>query len=159
MSLNPIGSSSPQAVTNRLLQKLPPPGASAAEPDNFSGILGDLMSISSSTPPAAKEASQAPPPAVSQAMNDLLSNQKDVQGDLGLLKGYFAQSPQTLNSLMGALQGKPADDKVAGASGQAKVDNRQAQAIAKYLAEAQKADAREMEGDGMTGLGVVALFG
>ena len=157
MSLNPIGSSSSQAVTNRLLQKLPPPGASAAEPDNFSGILGDLMSISSSTPPAAKAAAEAPPPAVSQAMNDLLSGQKDVQGDLGLLKGYFAQSPQSLNSLMGALQGAPAADKAA-AGGRDKVDDRQAQAIAKYMAEAQKADAREAEG-GMSGLGVVALFG
>ena len=157
MSLNPIGSSSSQAVTNRLLQKLPPPGASAAEPDNFSGILGDLMSISSSTPPAAKAAAEAPPPAVSQAMNDLLSGQKDVQGDLGLLKGYFAQSPQSLNSLMGALQGAPAADKAA-TGGRDKVDDRQAQAIAKYMAEAQKADAREAEG-GMSGLGVVALFG
>ena len=158
MSLNPLGSSSPQAVSNRLLQKLPPPGASAAEPDNFSGILGDLMSITSSTPPAAKDTASAAPPAVAQAMSDLLSSQKDVQGDLGLLKGYFAQSPQSMNNLMGALQGTPAGDKAAGPAGRERVDDRQAQAIAKYMAEAQKAEAREAEG-GMTGLGMIALFG
>lgn len=161
MAINSVGSSSPQAVSNRLLQKLPPPGAAGGEPDNFSAVLGDLMTLSpTASAPSKAAAPPPPPPAVSQAMSDLFNGQKDVPGDLAQLKGYFAQSPQTLNSLMGALQGGGETEGSAGVSSARKrSDDRQAQAIAKYLTEAQNADAREAERGAASGIGVIELFG
>ena len=160
MAINSVGSGSPQAVTNRLLQKLPPPGAGAAEPDDFSAVLGDLMTLSPNASAAGKAEAAPPPPAVRQAMSDLFNGQKDVQGDLAQLKGYFAQSPQTLDSLMGALQGGGSAQAGSGVEeARKRTDDRQAQAIARYLTEAQNADAREAERGNASGIGVIELFG
>ena len=145
MDFNSIGSSSPQGVSNRLAPKQPPAVARPGQPDNFNGILGDLMPLSSSAPPARQvDGAAAAPPAVSQAMSDLLSTQKDVKGDLGKLKGYFAQSPQSLTSVIGALKGDTGiygpSGSVGAAKGQDQLDDVQAQAMLRYLEKASQDD-------------------
>lgn len=159
MAINSVGSGSPQAVTNRLLQKMPPPGSGSGEPDGFSAMLGDLMTLSPNKAAAGKPEAAPPPPAVSQAMSDLFNGQKDVQADLAQLKGYFAQSPQALNSLMGALQNGAVEATPEVAEARKRTDDRQAQAIAKYLTEAQKSDSREADRNSASGVGVIELFG
>jgi hypothetical protein len=99
MSVPSIGSSLSQSVTSQLLQQLLSEGTSS-QTQTGAGALGDLLSLS----PAAQQLNQAPT-AVSKAMSDLLTDQKDVQGDLAQLKGYFQQNPQALASLLGSLQG------------------------------------------------------
>jgi len=61
---------------------------------------GDLLTVS----PAAQQLAKAPE-AVTKALTDLLSEQKDIAGDLAQLKAYFKQNPQKLASVLGRLQG------------------------------------------------------
>ena len=64
--------------------------------------------------PAAQALTQVPS-SVTQAMNDILSGQKDVQGDLSQLRSYFQKNPQDLASILGSLQGGAGTYSPAGA--------------------------------------------
>jgi hypothetical protein len=164
LDISSIGSNSPQAVSNRLVHRPPSPAADLGEREDFSGTLGGLMTLNGSSAATGKpEASAGPSPAVTQAMSDLVSDQKDVPGDLSQLKSFFAQSPQGLSTFMSALQGgasASSSSEIGLAPTRSRTDDRQSQAVARYLAEAQRADARELEqaqGDGRAG--VISLFG
>jgi hypothetical protein len=100
MSVSSVGSNQTQTIASALLQQLMASESSAQGTSSASGLLGDLMTLS----PAAQQLTQAPD-AVTQAMGDLFSSQKDVQGDLAKLRSYFQQNPQGLESLMNSLQG------------------------------------------------------
>jgi hypothetical protein len=100
MSINPVGSDQSQSIGSLLLQQLNANSTSAQGSNGLSGVLGDLLSLS----PAAQQLTKAPE-AVTKAMTDLLSTQKDVAGDLAQLKTYFEQNPQSLAGVLGSLQG------------------------------------------------------
>ena len=100
MSLPSVGSNQTRTIGSTLLQQLAAEESSSQSTSGDSGILGDLMSLS----PAAQQLTQAPD-AVTQAMGDLFSGKKDVQGDLALLQSYFQQNPQNLTSLLSSLEG------------------------------------------------------
>ena len=85
---------------------------SSTSQSTTTGSLEDLLSLS----PAAQQLAQAPS-AVVNAMGDLLSGQKDVQGDLSQLKSFFQQNPQNLASLLSSLQGSSGTYGVSNASG------------------------------------------
>lgn len=98
MSVPAVGSNGSQSVQSLLLQQLM--ASQGGQPSTLPDALSDLLNLS----PAARQLSQAPA-AVTQAMGDLLTAQKDVQGDLAKLKAYFQDHPQSLTSLLGTLQG------------------------------------------------------
>ena len=100
MSLPSVGSNQAQTIGSTLLQQLAAEESSSQGTSGDSGLLGDLMSLS----PAAQQLTKAPD-AVTQAMGDLFSGKKDVQGDLAQLQSYFQQNPQSLASLLSSLQG------------------------------------------------------
>jgi lipopolysaccharide biosynthesis regulator YciM len=100
VSIPTVGSNQTQTIGSTLLQQLMAEESSSQGTSGDSGVLGDLMSLS----PAAQQLTQAPD-AVTQAMGDLFSGKKDVQGDLALLQSYFQQNPQNLASLLSSLQG------------------------------------------------------
>jgi hypothetical protein len=54
--------------------------------------------------PAAQQLTKAPD-AVTNALADLLSGQKDTAGDLTQLKAYFQKNPQSLASVLNSLKG------------------------------------------------------
>jgi hypothetical protein len=99
MSIPTIGSNQTQTLGTALLQQLAAEESGAQGTSGNSGLLGDLMTLS----PAAQQLTQAPD-AVTQAMGDLFSGKKDVQGDLALLQSYFQQNPKNLTSLLSSLQ-------------------------------------------------------
>lgn len=100
MSVTPVVSNPLQSAGSQLLQQLLATGSGAQNPAGLSGLLGDLVTLS----PAAQQLTKAPA-AVSQAMEDLLSTQQDVAGDLAQLKTYFQENPQGLANVLGSLQG------------------------------------------------------
>jgi lipopolysaccharide biosynthesis regulator YciM len=100
VSIPTVGSNQTQTIGSTLLQQLAAEESNSQGTNGDSGILGDLMSLS----PAAQQLTQAPD-AVTQAMGDLLSGKKDVQGDLAKLQSYFQQHPQSLAGLLSSLQG------------------------------------------------------
>jgi lipopolysaccharide biosynthesis regulator YciM len=100
VSISTVGSNQTQTIGSALLQQLAAEESSSQSTSGDAGILGDLMSLS----PAAQQLTQAPV-AVTQAMSDLFSGKKDVQGDLAKLQSYFQQNPQNLASLLSSLQG------------------------------------------------------
>jgi hypothetical protein len=100
MSVTPVGSNQSQSIGSMLLQQLMASGTNSQGTTGTSGALGDLLTLS----PAAQQLTQAPA-AVTQAMSDLFSGQKDVQGDLAQLKSFFSQNPQQLASVLSSLQG------------------------------------------------------
>ena len=100
MSLTPVPSNQTQAIGSALLQQLAAGLSTSQSSSGESGLLGDLLTLS----PTAQKLTQAPA-AVTQAMGDLLSGHKDVQGDLAQLQSYFQQNPQNLTSLLSDLQG------------------------------------------------------
>lgn len=101
MSIQSIDSSTSQSLGAQLLQLLANgSGTGSHDSTSLESILGDLTTLSSASQQLAKA-----PAAVTQAMSDLLSGQKDVQGDLAQLKTYFKQNPQSLASVLSSLQG------------------------------------------------------
>ena len=105
MSISPVASSSVastniQTLRDQLLQQLNNTASGSQDLSGSSSALGDLLTLS----PAAQQLTQAPA-AVTQAMNDLLSSQNDVQGDLSHLKAYFKQNPNSLAAVLSSLQG------------------------------------------------------
>lgn len=115
MSLVPIGASltqTSQSAGTQLLQQLLSQGNGTQDTTNLSGLLGDLMTLS----PAAQQLQKAPS-AVVEAMSDIFSGQKDVQGDLAKLKAYFQENPQQLSTLLSNLQGSQGTYGPTGATG------------------------------------------
>ena len=100
MSVPSVGSNQTQTIGTMLLQQLMANESNSQNTSGTSGILGDQLTLS----PAAQQLTQVPE-AVSQAVGDLFSSQKDVRGDLAKLQGYFQQNPQSLTSLLSSLQG------------------------------------------------------
>jgi len=98
LSVTSVGSNPSQTIGSLLLQQLAANGASSQGTSDATGLLGDLLTLS----PAGQQLAQAPA-AVTQAMQDLLSGQKDVQGDLAQLKSYFQEHPQSLAALLNGL--------------------------------------------------------
>jgi hypothetical protein len=103
MTITSIGSNGSQNIGTLLLQELNANAANSASSTGSSSLLGDLMTLS----PAAQQLASAPD-AVTQAMNDLLSGQKDTNGDIAQLKSYFQQHPQGLASVLSSLNGTTA---------------------------------------------------
>jgi hypothetical protein len=100
MSVTAVSSDQTQTLSSLLLQQVMANGSGSQDTSGATGALGDLLTLS----PGAQQLAQAPD-AVVQAMQDLFSGQKDTQGDLAQLKGYFQKHPQSLVSLLGSLQG------------------------------------------------------
>jgi len=100
MSINSVGSDQSQSIGSLLLQQLNAVGTGTQDANGLSSALGDLLTLS----PAAQQLTKAPE-AVTQAMTDLFSGQKDVSGDLAQLKTYFEQNPQSLSGVLSSLQG------------------------------------------------------
>lgn len=101
MSLSPVSSDNSQSIGSLLLQQLNAASAGTTQDSSgLSGVLGDLLTIS----PTAQQLTQAPS-AVTQALSDILSGQKDVAGDLSQLKAYFQKNPQSLAGVLSSLQG------------------------------------------------------
>jgi hypothetical protein len=112
MSITSIGSNSSQNIGNLLMQELSASGTTSQNATDASGLLGDLMTLS----PAAQQLTKAPD-AVTQALGDLFSGQKDANGDLAQLKSYFQQHPQSLASVLESLQGTTATYGTSSSSG------------------------------------------
>lgn len=102
MSIASIGTtaSQSQSLGNLLLQQLNALDASSQAANATPSTTGDLLTVS----PAAQQLAKVPD-AVTKALTDLLSGQKDTAGDLAQLKAYFKQNPQGLASVLGRLQG------------------------------------------------------
>jgi hypothetical protein len=112
VSINSVGSDQSQSIGSLLLQQLNASNGSAQDANGLSNALGDLLTLS----PAAQQLTKAPD-AVTQAMADLFSGQKDVSGDLAQLKAYFQQNPQSLTSVLSSLQGGTATYGASGGQG------------------------------------------
>jgi hypothetical protein len=100
MSVTPVGSNGSQSIGSLLLQQLLSTGAGTSNPSGLAGLLGDQLTLSS----ASQQLAQAPD-AVTQAMSDLFSGQKNIQDDLAQLKSYFQQNPQSLAGVLSSLTG------------------------------------------------------
>ena len=100
MSVNLIGTNSSQSIASVPPQPARMGGPGAQNGAKAASQAGDALKLS----PAAQALTQVPS-AVSQAMSDILSGQKDVQGDLTQLRSYFQQNPQNLASILGGMQG------------------------------------------------------
>jgi hypothetical protein len=100
MSVTSVGSSGSQSIGSLLLQQLLASGSGTQGTDTLTGLLGDQLNLSSTS----RQLAQAPK-AVTDAMSDLFSGQKDVQGDLAQLKTYFQQNPQSLVGVLASLTG------------------------------------------------------
>ena len=112
MSIPSVASNQAQTIGSTLLQQLVANEAGAQGTSGTSSLLGDLLTLS----PAAQQLTQAPAD-VTQAMQDLFSGQKDIQGDLTKLKSYFQQNPQSLIHLLNSLQAGTGTYGTANASG------------------------------------------
>jgi len=100
MSIHSVGYSSADNVRGLLLQQLLGGEDASGTSDGLSGLLDDLVSISST----GQQLSQAPEEVLA-AMNDLFSTKTDVQGDIVTLQAYFQENPDGMASLLGTLQG------------------------------------------------------
>lgn len=102
MSIASVGTtaSQSQSLGNLLLQQLNALGTSSQDTSLSAAATGDLLTVS----PAAQQLAKVPD-AVTKALTDLLSGQKDTTGDLAQLKAYFKQNPQSLASVLSRLQG------------------------------------------------------
>ncbi|MDR3683149.1 MAG: hypothetical protein P4L11_05420 [Geothrix sp.] len=112
MSVSSVPSNQAQAIGSALLQQLAADSSGSQGSSSPSGLLGDLLTLS----PAAQQLTKAPA-AVTQAMSDLFSAQKDVPGDLAQLQSYFQQHPQNLASLLNNLQGGTATYSASSSTG------------------------------------------
>ena len=111
MTVPSVLSSTSQSVGAQILQSLLAGSGGSSDTSGLSSsALGDLLSLSS----ASRQLSKAPA-AVTAAVSDLFGAQKDVQGDLTQLKGYFKDNPDSLSNVLATLQGGSA---TYGASGQ-----------------------------------------
>ena len=110
MSVNLIGTNSSQSIASVPPQLARPGGGAAQAGGKSPSQVADALKLS----PAAQALTQVPS-SVSQAMTDILSGQKDVQGDLTQLRSYFQQNPQNLASILGGLQGGPGTYSPSGA--------------------------------------------
>ncbi len=100
MDITSLSASTSQTLGAQLMQQLQATGPGSQDLTGLSSLLEDNLSLS----PAAKQLAQAPT-AVTLAMTDLLSTQKDVSGDLAQLKTWFQQNPQSLAGIVSSLQG------------------------------------------------------
>ena len=100
MDIASLSSGTSQTIGTQLLQQLQAMGTGTQDSSSLTTLLGDNLTLSST----AKQLAQAPT-AVTQAMTDLLSAQKDVSGDLAQLKTWFQQNPQRLAGIVSSLQG------------------------------------------------------
>jgi len=102
MSVLSVGSTPSQSPSlgSLLLQQLNALNQSSQDTSTQTGTTGDVLTVSS----AAKQLAKIPD-AVTKAMTDLLSGQKDTSGDLAQLKAYFKQNPQSLAGVLSRLQG------------------------------------------------------
>ncbi|WP_005031602.1 hypothetical protein [Holophaga foetida] len=99
MSVNSVDSNSISSIGNLLLQQLLAEEGSSQSASGLSGVLGDVVSISST----AQELAQAPD-SVTEAMADLFSGQEDVAGDITELTSYFQDNPQSLVNVLSSLK-------------------------------------------------------
>jgi hypothetical protein len=74
--------------------------AASTQNNGVTGSSGDLLTLSN----AAQQLNQAPA-AVTQALQDLLSGQTDITGDVEKVKSYFKANPQSLATVMNSLKG------------------------------------------------------
>ena len=100
MDILSLSSSTPQSIGTQLLHQLQAMGTGTEDSSSLATLFGDNLTLS----PAAKQLAKAPA-AVTQAMTDLLSSQKDLSGDLAQLKTWFQQNPQSLAGIVTSLQG------------------------------------------------------
>ena len=100
MDITSLSASTSQTLGAQLMQQLQATGPGSQDLTGLSALLEDNLSLS----PAAQQLAQAPA-AVTKAMTDLLSTQKDVSGDLAQLKTWFQQNPQSLAGIVSSLQG------------------------------------------------------
>ena len=100
MDIASLSSGTSQTIGTQLLQQLQAMGTGTQDSSSLTTLLGATLTLSST----AKQLAQAPT-AVTQAMTDLLSAQKDVSGDLAQLKTWFQQNPQSLAGIVSSLQG------------------------------------------------------
>jgi len=99
MDITSLSSGTSQTIGTQLLQQLSAMGIGTQDTSSLATLLGDNLTLS----PAAKQLAKAPT-AVTQAMTDLLSTQKDVSGDLAQLKTWFQQNPNSLAGIVSSLQ-------------------------------------------------------
>ena len=111
MTINSVGSSTPQNIARQLLQQLNATGTTSQNTEGPMGLLGDQLNLS----PAAQQLSQAPA-AVTQALRALLAGKKAVPGDLAQLQGYLQANPEALSGLLSGTQGSAATYGTAHAS-------------------------------------------
>ena len=102
MSINAVNSNNSQTIGSLAMQLLQNQAAST-QSTGLTSSTGDLLTLSS----AAQQLNQAPA-AVTQALSDLLSGQKDITGDVAQVKSYFQANPQSLATVMSSLQGSAA---------------------------------------------------
>ena len=100
MSIKAVDSNSSQSIGSLAMQLLQGQAASTQSAGLSNGSTGDLLTLSS----AAQQLTQAPA-AVTQALQDLLSGQKDITGDVAKVKTYFQANPQSLATVMNSLKG------------------------------------------------------
>jgi len=115
MSVNAIssnGSTNVQTAGNLLMQEILQEESGTQSGSGILGLLQDQMTLSS----ASQQLSQAPT-AVTQALSDLLSGQTNVQADLAQVKSYFQQNPQSLSSVLNAVNGDTGTYSSSGALG------------------------------------------
>lgn len=112
MSVSSVGSNASPSIGTLLLQQLAAMGTNTQDASGQTGLLGDLLTLS----PAAQQLTKAPD-AVTKALTDLLSGQKDTAGDLAQLKAYFQKNPQGLVSVLNSLKGGNSVNGTAGSLG------------------------------------------
>jgi hypothetical protein len=101
MSVTSVTSNTSSTIGNAILQQLLGTNGSTQDTAGLSsGTVGDVLSLST-----AGQQLAAAPTAVTQAMSDILSGQANVTTDLTTLQGYFKQNPDSLTSVLDALQG------------------------------------------------------
>jgi hypothetical protein len=101
MTVTSVGTNQSQTLGTLVLQSLlASQNSSQATSGLSSSSLGDLLNLSSTSQQLAKA-----PAAVTQAMDDLFSTQKDVKGDLATLKNFFKDHPQNLTQILATFQG------------------------------------------------------
>src|SRR5664279_1859288 len=112
MTIGSVGSTSIQTLRDQLLQQLNTTGSSSQDTSGGSSPLGDLLTLS----PAAQQLTQAPP-AVAQAMTDILAGKKVAQGDLAQMQTFLQNNPQSLSSLISGIQASKSTYGVSSSSG------------------------------------------
>ena len=101
MSVNSVTANGSSTIGKAILQQLLGTSGSTSDTAGLSsGAVGDVLSLST-----AGQQLAAAPTAVTQAMSDLLSGQANSATELSTLQGYFKQNPDSLTSVLAALQG------------------------------------------------------